>query len=97
MVSILTMPTKRKALYAVRKSYAKLPEILEVPNLIGAQLDSFQRLQEDGLKELLKEIFPIKDFTGNKMELSFVGYEFREPSQSEQECRQRDMTYAVRL
>ena len=42
-----------------RKSYAKLPLILDVPNLIKIQLDSFQRFQEDGLKLLLQEISPI--------------------------------------
>jgi len=72
------------------KSYARLPQILDVPNLIKVQLDSFQRFQEDGLKHLLKEISPIKTLTSSKLELSFIGYEFREPRQgrSEMECRE---------
>ncbi|MBN2076418.1 MAG: hypothetical protein JW762_12785, partial [Dehalococcoidales bacterium] len=53
-----------------RKSYAKLPTILEVPNLIKVQLDSFQRFEEEGLKQLLEEISPIRDLTGNRLELS---------------------------
>jgi DNA-directed RNA polymerase subunit beta len=82
-----------------RKSYAKLPEVLEVPNLIKVQLDSFQRFQEDGLQQLLGEISPVKDLTGNRLELSFAGYEFREPrpGHSEQECHERDQTFSAPL
>ena len=80
-----------------RKSYAKLPHILDVPNLIEVQLGSFQWFQEEGIRQLLDEISPIKDFVGNKLELSFISYEFREPRFSEQECCQRDLTYSVPL
>lgn len=80
-----------------RKSYSRLPQILEVPNLIEIQLASYQWFQEEGIKQLLDEISPIKDFTGNRLELSFVGYEFREPRYSEQECYQREQTYSVPL
>ena len=65
-----------------RKVYSKLPRVLEVPNLVEVQLESFTVLQE----ELLNEISPIRDFTGNRLELSFVGYEFREPRVTEAEC-----------
>ncbi len=91
-----THPEKKMPLVS-RKSYAKLPQILDVPNLIKVQLDSFRWLQEEGLKQLLEEISPIKDFTGNRLEISFTGYEFREPRHSEQECRQRDLTYSAPL
>ncbi len=82
-----------------RKSYARLPTVLDVPNLIKVQLDSFQRFQEDGLKQLLEEISPIKDLTGNRLELSFIAYEFREPrpGHSESECHERDQTYSAPL
>jgi DNA-directed RNA polymerase subunit beta len=80
-----------------RKSYTRLPQLLEVPNLIEVQLNSFRWFQEKGLKQILEEISPIKDFTGNRLELTFTGYEFREPRYSEQECRQRDMTYSAPL
>ncbi|MFC1939409.1 DNA-directed RNA polymerase subunit beta [Chloroflexota bacterium] len=80
-----------------RKSYARLPQILEVPNLVKVQLDSFHWFQEEALKQLLDEVSPIKDFTGNRLEISFIGYEFREPRYSEQECRQRDLTYSAPL
>jgi DNA-directed RNA polymerase subunit beta len=82
---------------AGRISFSHLPQILEVPNLIEVQLNSFRWFQEKGLKELFEEISPIKDFTGNRLELSFVGYEFREPRHNEQECRQKDLTYSAPL
>ncbi|MFC1908052.1 DNA-directed RNA polymerase subunit beta, partial [Chloroflexota bacterium] len=82
-----------------RKSYARLSPILDVPNLIEIQLNSFLWFQEEGLKQLLEEISPIKGFTGDRMELSFIGYEFRMPSgwKTEQECCQRDLTYSAPL
>ncbi len=98
MVSI--SPVSKQSTHLVpRISYARLPQILEVPNLIKVQLDSFQRFQEDGLKHLLSEISPIKTLTSNKLELSFIGYEFREPRQgrSEPECRDRNLTFSVPL
>jgi len=80
-----------------RKTFAHLPQILQVPNLIEVQLNSFRWFQEKGLRQLFDEISPIKDFTGNRLELSFVGYEFREPRHNEQECRQKDLTYSAPL
>jgi DNA-directed RNA polymerase subunit beta len=90
--------TNSKTIF-LRKSYSKLPKVLDVPNLIKVQLDSFQRFQEDGLQQLLEEISPIKDLTGNRLELSFVACEFREPrpGHSEQECHERDQTYSAPL
>jgi DNA-directed RNA polymerase subunit beta len=80
-----------------RKSYAKLPEVLEVPDLLKVQTDSFRWFQEQGLKQLLEEVSPIEDFTGNRLALSFIDYEFREPHFTEQECHQRDLTYSAPL
>ena len=97
MVFMSTIPTEKRKLLSSRKSYARLPHILDVPNLIRVQLDSFLWFQEKGLKQLLEEVSPIKDFTGNRLELSFIGYEFREPRHSEQECHQRGLTYSVPL
>ncbi len=99
MVPKPTTPNKVTTHLIHRKSYARLPQILDVPNLIKVQLDSFQRFQENGMRELLEESSPIKDITGNRLELSFIAYEFREPrpGHSEQECRQRDLTYSVPL
>ncbi|MFH1662476.1 MAG: DNA-directed RNA polymerase subunit beta [Chloroflexota bacterium] len=92
----LSSPQKEKPSIS-RISYAKLPQVINVPNLIEIQLGSFQWLQEEGIKQLLKEISPIEDFVGNKLELSFIGYEFRKPRFTEQECSQRDLTYSVPL
>jgi DNA-directed RNA polymerase subunit beta len=93
------LPTKcePKEPFVSRKSYARLPQILEVPNLLKIQTDSFRWFQEQGLRQLLEEISPIEDFTGNRLALSFIDYEFHEPHYSELECRQRDLTYAAPL
>ncbi len=82
-----------------KKYYAKLPRILDIPNLIEVQLVSFRWFHEEGLKDLLEGISPIQDFTGNKLKLEFTGYEFRLPSgwKTESDCRQRDLTYSVPL
>jgi len=88
---------EQKVPLAPRKSYARLPQILEVPNLIKVQTDSFRWFQEKGLRQLLEEITPIDDFTGNRLALSFLDYEFREPHYTEQECRQKDLTYSAPL
>ena len=79
------------------KSYARIPQIMEMPNLIKVQLDSYEWFKNEGLRELLDEISPIQDFTGSKMELRFGEYSFGEPKYDERECRDRDATYAVPL
>ncbi len=95
---VKSSPHERAVSHAVtRKNYASLPQILDVPNLIEIQLRSFQWFQEEGIKQLLEEISPIEDFVGNKLALSFISYEFREPRFSEEECLQRDLTYSVPL
>jgi DNA-directed RNA polymerase subunit beta len=79
------------------KWYSKIPQIMEMPNLIKVQLDSYAWFAREGLRELLDEISPIQDFTGSKMELRFGEYTFGEPKYSEAECRDRDATYAAPL
>jgi DNA-directed RNA polymerase subunit beta len=76
------------------KSFAKLSETLEIPDLIQVQLDSFRWFQEEGLRELFEEISPIQDYTGTRLELHFVDYEFREPLHSIPECLERGLTYS---
>ena len=80
-----------------RRSYAQIPEVLEVPNLIQVQLNSFKWLKEHGIKELFEEVSPISDFTGGRYELHFKDYEFRTPKYTEDECRDRDKTFAAPL
>ncbi len=66
-----------------RKSYGKLPHILEVPNLIEIQLRSFNRFRKEGLRELFDYISPIQDLTGSRLELHFLDYHFHD---SKHEC-----------
>ena len=80
-----------------RKRYARIPEVLPIPNLIELQLDSFRWFIDQGLRELLDEISPIRDFTGRVMELHFLDYEFGEPKYSEAECRTKDLTFSKPL
>ncbi len=80
-----------------RKNYARINEVLAMPNLIRVQIDSFQWFLEEGLKELFAEISPITDFTGKNLELQLLDYTFGTPKYDEFECRERDMTYAAPL
>src|SRR3989337_3427928 len=80
-----------------QKSYARTSPVVEVPNLVRVQLDSYQWFREHGLTELLEEITPITDFTGKRLELRFVDYRFDETKYSELECREREQTYAAPL
>ena len=79
-----------------RRSYASIPTVLEMPNLVQLQTDSFDWFKSDGLRELLQEISPIEDYN-NKMQLEFLEHWFDEPRISEDLCRERDMTYAAPL
>ena len=97
MVSTMPGEIKDEERYVKRKSYAKLSQVIDVPNLVNVQLNSFKWFQENGIRELIEDISTIKDFTGNRLELEFIGYEFREPRYSEKECSQRDQTYSVPL
>src|SRR3954454_8295364 len=94
----VTDPGRRVvAASAERKPYARIPEVLPIPNLIELQLNSFNWFIENGLRELLDEISPIQDFTGRVMELRFREYEFEAPKYDELECRTRDLTFSKPL
>jgi len=79
---------------STRKSFAKVPSVLEIPNLIQTQFNSFRWFQEQGLKELFYGLC-IQDFTGTRLELRFLNYEFGPPKHSEKECREKDVTYSA--
>ena len=80
-----------------RKSFAKINEVLEMPNLIEVQKNSYNWFLEDGLREVFRDISTITDYNGT-LELSFVGYRFDdEPKYSVAECKERDVTYAKPL
>jgi len=78
----------------VRKSYAKYEEILEMPNMLKIQKDSYEWFLEEGLREVFKDVGSITDFSG-KLELSFLDYSMDEkPKYTIEECKERDATYA---
>jgi DNA-directed RNA polymerase subunit beta len=79
-----------------RWTYAKIQEVLDMPNLIEIQKNSYHWFVVDGLKEIFRDISPIQDFTGNLI-LEFVDYTLGEPKYSVDECKERDMTFAAPL
>ena len=79
-----------------RVSFARIDEILEMPNLIEIQQQSYDWFLKDGLKEMLHDISPIQDFTGN-LSLEFSEYELGEPKYPVEESKERDATYAAPL
>ncbi|HMG25239.1 MAG TPA: DNA-directed RNA polymerase subunit beta, partial [Acidimicrobiia bacterium] len=76
-----------------RLSFSKLPEVLQLPDLIAVQRESFQWFLDEGVAEVLRDISPIEDFTG-QLKLELADHVFDPPKHSEQECRERDMTFA---
>jgi DNA-directed RNA polymerase subunit beta len=82
-----------------RVSFAHIPDIRPMPGLIQIQLDSFEWFKKEGLRELFEEISPIEDFTGKNLSLEFIvpPEPFGKPKYSEDECRDRDATYAAPL
>ncbi|MFZ5826152.1 MAG: DNA-directed RNA polymerase subunit beta [Bacillota bacterium] len=79
-----------------RLSFAKIDEVLEMPNLIELQHNSYQWFLREGLQEMFRDISPIQDFTGNLV-LEFIDYSLGEPKYSMEECKERDVTYAAPL
>ncbi len=79
-----------------RRSYARINEVLEVPNLIEIQKKSYDWFLEEGLREMFQDISPIQDFTGNLV-LEFIDYSLGEPKYSVDESKERDVTYAAPL
>ena len=79
-----------------RVSFAKLDEVLPLPDLVGIQRESFQWLLAEGLKEVLEEVSPIEDFT-EQFQLHFVKHQFREIKYSEEECKDKDQTFSAPL
>jgi DNA-directed RNA polymerase subunit beta len=90
----------------IRRSFGKIREVAQMPNLIEIQKDSYEAFLQmltpadqrrmQGLNEVLTSVFPIKDFA-DKAEIDFVSYELEQPKYDTDECRQRGMTYAAPL
>ena len=88
----------------IRKNFGKIKKIVDIPDLIGMQRESFQRFlqmniapekrRDIGLQAVFKSVFPIKDFTGSAS-LEFVSYRFGEVKHSIEECIHRGMTYEI--
>ena len=80
-----------------RYSFSKIKDVLDIPYLIEVQKNSYKSFLEHGIKDVLDEYSPIRDFSG-RMELSFIDYRLDgEPKYSVRECKNRDATYAVPL
>ncbi len=79
-----------------RRSFAKIPEVLDVPNLIALQRDSFKWFLDDGLRETFHDISPIEDFTGT-LAVEFGAHEFGDPKYSVEECKEKDMSFQAPL
>ncbi|WP_214704404.1 MULTISPECIES: DNA-directed RNA polymerase subunit beta [unclassified Exiguobacterium] len=79
-----------------RRSFARISEVLELPNLIEIQTASYEWFLREGLKEMFTDISPISDFTGNLV-LEFIDYSLSEPKYSIDESKERDVTYSAPL
>ncbi|MEX2439740.1 MAG: DNA-directed RNA polymerase subunit beta, partial [Actinomycetota bacterium] len=79
-----------------RVSFAKIDEVLPLPDLVGIQRESFDWLLNEGLKGVLEEVSPIEDFT-EQFQLSFRNHQFRNSKHSEEECRDKDITFSQPL
>ncbi|ADU28399.1 DNA-directed RNA polymerase subunit beta [Evansella cellulosilytica] len=79
-----------------RRSYARISEVLDLPNLIEIQTASYQWFLDEGIREMFQDISPIEDFTGNLV-LEFIDYSLGEPKYSVEESKERDVTYSAPL
>ena len=80
-----------------RMSFSKIDDVLEMPNLIEIQVNSYQWFLKEGLKEVFRDISAITDYTGNLV-LDFIDYRLEDkPKYSVEECKERDVTYAAPL
>ena len=79
-----------------RLSFAKIPKVLDIPDLLIIQKDSFKWFIEEGLKDILDEISPIEDFSG-RFSLEFLNHYFEEPLKTLEDCRITDSTYSQPL
>ena len=90
----------------IRKSFGRIPEAVQMPNLIEVQRSSYEQFlqrdarsgprRDEGIEAVFKSVFPIKDFNERAV-LEYVSYEFEEPKYDVEECVQRDMTFAAPL
>ena len=79
-----------------RVDFGKIPEAMELPNLISVQRNSFERFKDEGLREAFKESSPIQS-QNHVLEVSFGEHQFGDPAHDVEECREKDMTYQAPL
>jgi len=82
--------------HRVRRSYARIKEVLELPNLIAIQKDSYDWFMDEGLSEMFNDILPIEDYQG-KLTLEFVDYKLKDEKYSVEEARMHDANYSAPL
>ncbi|ANZ61453.1 DNA-directed RNA polymerase subunit beta [Secundilactobacillus paracollinoides] len=82
--------------HRTRRSYARIKEVLDLPNLIEIQKNSYQWFLDEGLRDMFDDIMPIEDFQGN-LSLEFVDYQLLEPKYTVDEAREHDANYSAPL
>jgi DNA-directed RNA polymerase subunit beta len=88
--------TTKVASPRARKSFSRIENVLELPNLIDIQIASFKWFLDEGLRETIDDISPIEDYTGS-LAVEFGNYVFGQPQFSIKECREKDLTYQAPL
>ncbi|MEE8715652.1 MAG: DNA-directed RNA polymerase subunit beta [Coriobacteriales bacterium] len=92
-LEIAPTPTRT---YRKRYNFGRIPEVMELPNLIAVQKESFNRFLNDGLDEAFQEICPIEN-NSKTLEVTFGAHEFGDPKHTVEECKEKDMTYQASL
>ncbi|MFQ8866998.1 MAG: hypothetical protein ACLR67_01685 [Eggerthella lenta] len=88
--------TDQTSLYRDRRSFAKIPDVMDVPNLIAIQTDSFEFFKGEGLAQAFQDISPIENNTKD-MCVEFGRHEFGEPKYTVDECKEKDVSYQAPL
>ncbi len=97
MQGVMNMPDPVKIGKKTRMSYSKINEVAAMPNLIQIQTESYDWFIKEGLHEVFEDISPIKDYAGNLV-LEFIDYSLNDsPKYDQEECKERDVTYAAPL
>ena len=90
------LKSNRSAQHRTRKSFAKIPEVMALPDLMAIQIESFERFKTDGIREAFRDIPPIEN-SQKKISLEFLDHEISEPKHSVMECKARDLSYECSL
>ena len=91
-----TETVSKPNIYRDRLSFAKIPAVMDVPNLISIQTDSFKKFMTEGLDEAFQSMSPIEN-TSKSLMVEFGEHEFGDPKHSVEECKKRDISYQAPL